>query len=137
MDGDKDPSGNVTTKAAHALDCNKSLLRSESDTQQLVGIGLKDIMAIAMPDAVLVAHRERAQDVKRAVSLLKLEGVGQAEAFPKDYRPWGWFESLAMGQGFQVKRIHVKPGGALSLQSHECRSVHGTASKTLTPCQWY
>jgi mannose-1-phosphate guanylyltransferase/mannose-6-phosphate isomerase len=136
MDGDKDPSGNVTTGAAHALDCNNSLLRSESDTQQLVGIGLKDIMAIAMPDAVLVAHRERAQDVKRAVSLLKLEGVGQAEAFPKDYRPWGWFESLAMGQGFQVKRIHVKPGGALSLQSHECRSEHwivveGTARVTI------
>jgi len=52
MDGDKDPSGNVTTGAAHALDCNNSLLRSESDTQQLVGIGLDEIMAIAMPDTV-------------------------------------------------------------------------------------
>ncbi|MDB2662208.1 mannose-1-phosphate guanylyltransferase/mannose-6-phosphate isomerase, partial [Paracoccaceae bacterium] len=136
MDGDKDPSGNVTTGAARALDCNSSLLRSESDTQQLVGIGLDDIMAIAMPDAVLVAHRGRAQDVKRAVSLLKSEGVGQAEVFPKDYRPWGWFESLAIGQGFQVKRIHVKPGAALSLQSHERRSEHwivveGTARVTI------
>ena len=136
MDGNKDQSGNVTTEAAHALDCSNSLLRSESGTQQLVGIGLDDIMAIAMPDAVLVAHRERAQDVKRAVSLLKSEGVGQAEVFPKDYRPWGWFESLAMGEGFQVKRIHVKPGAALSLQSHERRSEHwivveGTARVTI------
>ena len=136
MDGDKDPSGNVTTEAAHALDCTNSLLHSESDTQQLVGIGLDDIMAIAMPDAVLVAHRERAQDVKRAVSLLKSKGVDQAEVFPKDYRPWGWFESLAMGEGFQVKRIHVKPGAALSLQSHERRSEHwivveGTARVTI------
>jgi len=136
MDGDKDPSGNVTTGAARALDCNNSLFRSESHTQQLVGIGLNDIMAIAMPDAVLVAHRARAQDVKRAVSLLKSEGVDQAEVFPKDFRPWGWFESLAMGQGFQVKRIHVKPGAALSLQSHERRSEHwivveGTARVTI------
>ena len=136
MDGDKDQSGNVTSEAAHALDCSNSLLRSESGTQQLVGIGLDDIMAIAMPDAVLVAHRERAQDVKRAVALLKSEGVSQAEVFPKDYRPWGWFESLAMGEGFQVKRIHVKPGAALSLQSHERRSEHwivveGTARVTI------
>ena len=136
MDGDKDQSGNVTSEAAHALDCSNSLLRSESGTQQLVGIGLDDIMAIAMPDAVLIAHRERAQDVKRAVSLLKSEGVSQAEVFPKDYRPWGWFESLAMGEGFQVKRIHVKPGAALSLQSHERRSEHwivveGTARVTI------
>ena len=84
LDGDKDPSGNVTTEAAHAVDCSNSLLRSESETQQLVGIGLDDIMAISMPDAVLVAHRERAQDVKRAVSLLKSEGVSQAELFPTD-----------------------------------------------------
>ena len=136
MDGDKDRSGNVTSEAAHALDCSNSLLRSESGAQQLVGIGLDDIMAIAMPDAVLVAHRERAQDVKWAVSLLKSEGVCQAEVFPKDYRPWGWFESLAMGEGFQVKRIHVKPGAALSLQSHERRSEHwivveGTARVTI------
>jgi mannose-1-phosphate guanylyltransferase/mannose-6-phosphate isomerase len=136
MDGHKDQSGNVTSEAAHALDCSNSLLRSESGTQQLVGIGLDDIMAIAMPDAVLVAHREHAQDVKRAVALLKSEGVGQAEVFPKDYRPWGWFESLAMGEGFQVKRIHVKPGAALSLQSHQRRSEHwivveGTARVTI------
>jgi mannose-1-phosphate guanylyltransferase/mannose-6-phosphate isomerase len=136
MDGDKDQSGNVITEAAHAVDCSNSLLRSESGTQQLVGIGLDDIMAIAMPDAVLVSHRERAQDVKRAVSLLKSEGVDQAEVFPKDYRPWGWFESLAMGEGFQVKRIHVKPRAALSLQSHDHRSEHwivvkGTAQVTI------
>ena len=81
---------------------SNSLFRSESDTQQLVGIGLNDIMAIAMPDAVLVAHRARAQDVKRVVSLLKAEGVDQAEVFPKDYRPWGWFESLAMVEGQSV-----------------------------------
>ena len=124
FDGDKDRSGNVTTEAAHAVDCNNSLLRSENGSQQLVGLGLDDIMAIAMPDAVLVAHRARAQEVKRAVSLLKSQDINQAEIFPKDHRPWGWFENLAIGEGFQVKRIHVKPGAALSLQSHNHRSEH-------------
>ena len=81
-------------------------------------------MAIAMPDAVLVAPRERAQDVKKAVELLKAKNIAQAEIFPKDHRPWGWFESLALGECFQVKRICVKPGAALSLQSHKHRSEH-------------
>jgi hypothetical protein len=80
-----------------------------------VGIGLNHIMAIAMPDAVLVAPKERAQDVKEAVELLKSKDIAQAEIFPKDHRPWGWFESLALGDCFQVKRICVKPGAALSL----------------------
>ena len=81
-------------------------------------------MAIAMPDAVLVAPKDRAQDVKKAVELLKSKDIAQAEIFPKDHRPWGWFESLALGERFQVKRICVKPGASLSLQSHNHRSEH-------------
>ena len=77
-----------------------------------------------MPDAVLVAQKERAQEVKKAVKLLKTNGISQAEIFPKDHRPWGWFESLALGNRFQVKRISVKPGASLSLQSHNHRSEH-------------
>jgi mannose-1-phosphate guanylyltransferase/mannose-1-phosphate guanylyltransferase/mannose-6-phosphate isomerase len=112
------------------------LLRSEDSGQQVVGIGLNDIMAIAMPDAVLVASKERAQDVKKAVQLLKTKQIPQAEIFPKDHRPWGWFESLVLGERFQVKRICVKPGAALSLQSHNQRSEHwivveGTARVTI------
>ena len=119
-----DALGNVTSKAAHAIECSNSLLRSESSVQQVVGIGLNDIMAIAMPDAVLVAPKDRAQDVKKAVELLKAKDIAQAEIFPKDHRPWGWFESLALGERFQVKRIYVNPGAALSLQSHKYRSEH-------------
>ena len=131
-----DASGNVTSETAHAIECSNSFLRSESSSQQVVGIGLNNIMAIAMPDAVLVAPKERAQDVKKAVELLKSKGIAQAEIFPKDHRPWGWFESLAMGDRFQVKRICVKPGAALSLQSHNYRSEHwmivgGTAKVTI------
>ncbi|MDB0018058.1 mannose-1-phosphate guanylyltransferase/mannose-6-phosphate isomerase [Planktomarina temperata] len=131
-----DAQGNVTSETAHAIECSNSLLRSESSGQQVVGIGLNDIMAIAMHDAVLVAPKDRAQDVKKAVELLKAKGIAQAEVFPKDHRPWGWFESLTISDRFQVKKIFVKPGAALSLQSHHHRSEHwiiveGTAKVTV------
>jgi len=135
-DSPQDAQGVVTSGPTTAIDCDGSLLRSESDRLQLVGIGLKDIVAIAMPDAVLVAHRDRAQDVKLAVARLKASGAVQAETFPRDHRPWGWFESLVLGPRFQVKRIVVHPGAALSLQSHHHRAEHwivveGTARVTI------
>ncbi|AUR06121.1 algA: alginate biosynthesis protein (plasmid) [Phaeobacter inhibens] len=131
-----DGDGIVTQGRATAIECSNSLLRSEDDGLEVVGIGLKDVIAVAMPDAVLVAHTSRAQEVKKAVAALKAKSARQAEAFPKDHRPWGWFESLVVGERFQVKRIHVHPGAALSLQSHHHRSEHwivveGTAKVTV------
>lgn len=131
-----DKSGNVTSDHATAIDCTDTLLRSESPRVELVGIGLQDIVAIATVDAVLVAHKSEAQRVKDAVSALKAKGCTQATTFPTDHRPWGWFESLVIGNRFQVKRIHVHPGAALSLQSHHHRSEHwivveGTARITI------
>jgi mannose-1-phosphate guanylyltransferase/mannose-6-phosphate isomerase len=119
-----------------AIDCTDTLLRSEADSLELVGIGLKDIIAVAMPDAVLIADRSRAQDVKLAVTALKDRGAKQAQEFDRDHRPWGWFETLALDDRFQVKRIVVKPGAALSLQSHMHRAEHwivvqGTAKVTI------
>jgi mannose-1-phosphate guanylyltransferase/mannose-6-phosphate isomerase len=103
---------------------------------EVVGIGLDNVMAVAMNDAVLVADMSRAQDVKQAVTALKDKQAAQATQFPKDHRPWGWFESLAVGGRFQVKRILVHPGASLSLQSHFHRSEHwivveGTARVTV------
>ena len=134
--GEADARGVVTSGTAHGIDCDDSLLRSEDSALELVGIGLKDIIAVAMPDAVLVADATRAQDVRLAVEHLKARGASQAEAFPRDHRPWGWFESLVVGDRFQVKRIVVKPGGKLSLQSHHHRAEHwvvveGTAKVTI------
>lgn len=129
--------GNVATSGpATAIDCANTLLRSESDGLELVGIGLENIIAVAMPDAVLVADMSRAQDVKQAVAALKAKKAAQAVCFPKDHRPWGWFESLVIGQRFQVKRIVVHPGASLSLQSHHHRAEHwivveGTARVTI------
>tara|TARA_B110000977_G_scaffold65696_1_gene89481 strand:- start:4448 stop:5875 length:1428 start_codon:yes stop_codon:yes gene_type:complete len=131
-----DESGVVLSGEATAIDCADTLLRSDSDRLQVVGIGLKNVMAIAMNDAVLVADMSRAQDVKKAVDALKAKGAAQATTFPKDHRPWGWFESLVVGDRFQVKRIYVHPGASLSLQSHHHRAEHwivvcGTAEVTI------
>ncbi|MEW2915152.1 mannose-1-phosphate guanylyltransferase/mannose-6-phosphate isomerase [Leisingera sp. JC11] len=131
-----DAAGVVASANATAIDCENTLLRSEDEGLEVVGIGLKDIITVAMHDAVLVAAADRAQDVKQAVAALKEKGARQATEFPKDHRPWGWFESLAVGDRFQVKRIHVHPGAALSLQSHHHRSEHwivveGTAKVTV------
>lgn len=135
-EGAPDADGVVTTQGATAIGCRNTLLRAEDSSQQLVGIGLDDIVAIAMPDAVLVAHRDQTQGVKQAVEILKAQGATQAETLPRDYRPWGWFESLVVGDRFQVKRIVVHPGAALSLQSHHHRAEHwivveGTAQVTV------
>jgi len=135
-EGETDNHGNVSVGPATVLNCHDTLLQAASKAQQVVGIGLKDIIAVAMPDAVLVAHKDRAQDVKQAVAMLKAKAVPQAETLPRDYRPWGWYESLVVGPRFQVKRIVVQPGAALSLQSHHHRAEHwivveGTAKVTV------
>ena len=135
-EGDPDSFGVVADGPSTALDCRNALLLATSETQELVAMGLNDIIAVAMPDAVLVAHKDRAQDVKTAVAKLKAKDAAQAENLPRDYRPWGWYESIALGPRFQVKRIVVNPGGALSLQSHNHRSEHwivveGTAKVTI------
>lgn len=121
-----------------AIDCQGTLLRATAPSQVIVGIGLRDLVVVAMPDAVLVADRARAQDVKLAVAQLKAKGAPQAEVLPRDHRPWGWFETLVLEGRFQVKRIVVHPGAALSLQSHVHRSEHwivvaGTARVTVGP----
>jgi len=131
-----DDAGVVTSGDATAIECANTLLRSDSERLEVVGIGLENVMAVAMNDAVLIADMSRAQDVKEAVAALKAKGASQATHFPMDHRPWGWFESLVVGNRFQVKRIHVHPGAALSLQSHFHRSEHwivveGTARVTV------
>ncbi|KGJ19066.1 mannose-1-phosphate guanylyltransferase/mannose-6-phosphate isomerase [Paracoccus sanguinis] len=128
--------GVVTDARSTAIDCDDVLLRSDDEDMQVVGIGLRDTMVIATGDAVLVADMNRAQDVRQAVTALKGRGIRQAESFLRDHRPWGWFETLVMGERFQVKRIVVHPGAALSLQSHVHRAEHwivvsGTARVTV------
>ena len=131
-----DEAGVVASVNATAIDCRDTLLRSEHEGLELVGIGLERIMAVATQDAVLVADMGRAQEVRLAVEALRARGRPQATERPKVHRPWGWFECLVAGPRFQVKRILVHPGAALSLQSHHHRSEHwivvaGTARVTV------
>lgn len=120
----RDEEGVAAGSNALAIDCSEVLLRSDHPDVQLVGIGLEGVVAIATGDAVLVASMDRAQEVRRAVELLSADSRPQANGFRRCYRPWGWYESLAAGNRFQVKQIMVKPGGMLSLQSHFHRAEH-------------
>ena len=129
--GDLAVSGEVT-----ARDCSASLLRSEPGGPHLAALGLNGMVVVATRDAVLVAPMRRAQEVKQLVEDMRKAGVGAADQHPRHHRPWGWYESLCMAERFQVKRIMVRPGGVLSLQSHRHRSEHwvvvaGTARVTI------
>lgn len=131
-----DENGVVTDGSATAIDCENTYLRSESESVQLVGLGLKNIVTVAMGDAVLVADMGQSQRIKDVVETLKAAKVAQAVDYPRFHRPWGWYETLCLGGRFQVKRIMVKPGGVLSLQSHVHRAEHwvvvaGTARVTV------
>ena len=119
-----DSSGNILHGNAHQIDSANSLFWAEKDEMVLTGIGLNNIMAIATGDAVLVADRGRAQEVKAMVAKLKVKGASQALSNERENRPWGWYETIARGKNFHVKILHVDPGGLLSLQRHKYRSEH-------------
>jgi mannose-1-phosphate guanylyltransferase/mannose-6-phosphate isomerase len=106
-----------------------------SQSRLVVLVGLADTVVVETPDAVLVAHKSRMQQVKEVVAQLKREGRPEADVHRKIYRPWGYYDSIDAGSRFQVKRIVVNPGAALSLQMHHQRAEHwvvvrGTARVT-------
>lgn len=99
-------------------------------------LGVKDLVIVDTPDALLVADRSQVQNVSNIVRRLKDEGRREYQTHVRSHRPWGFFETLSMGPRFQVKLLHVKPGGKLSMQMHHHRSehwvvVHGTAKVTV------
>jgi mannose-1-phosphate guanylyltransferase/mannose-6-phosphate isomerase len=101
----------------------------------VVVLGTQDLLVIDTPDAVLVAQRDSAEQVKDVVALLEQGNAAQAVFHRKVVRPWGWYDSVDAGERFQVKRIGVKPGASLSLQKHHHRAEHwvvvrGTAEVT-------
>ena len=132
----KDADGVALQGASLALDCKETLLCSTEDGVQVVGLGLRNIAAVATRDAVLIADLDSTQSVGAAVAELKRRAVPQADSFRKEFRPWGHYETLSLGARYQVKSIVVRPGGELSLQSHVHRAEHwvvveGTAKVTL------
>jgi mannose-1-phosphate guanylyltransferase/mannose-6-phosphate isomerase len=135
-ESDRDEAGVALRGNAHSLNCKESLIYSDDDTIEVVGVGLTNIAAIATRDAVLVADLNDPQSISNVVGELKAKKIKQAVEFPRHARPWGHYETLSLGPRFQVKSIVVKPGGKLSLQSHFHRSEHwvvveGTATVTI------
>jgi len=119
-----DMKNNVTTGNATSIDCEGTMLKSENPDVKLVGLGLKDIVAVATDDGILVADASHSAKVGHVVEALRAEGAQQADCFRRCHRPWGYYETLSLGSRFQVKRIMVEPGAKLSLQSHVHRAEH-------------
>lgn len=122
--GDRDANGNVVDGDVIALDSRDSYLLSDANGPLLATLGVENLVVVATRDAVLVADKARAQDVKKIVEDLKARKRSEATQHPRMYRPWGYYETLCLGDRFQVKRIVVTPGGKLSLQSHQHRAEH-------------
>lgn len=128
-----DDAGNVTRGDVLAHATRNSLLIAEH--RLVAGVGLVDMVVVETADAVMVAPKSQAQDVKRIVDQLKAQNRSERLTHRRVYRPWGSYESIDAGDRFQVKRIVVKPGAALSLQMHHHRAEHwvvvcGTARVT-------
>ena len=133
--GDKDASGNVVLGDVLLRDTADSYVDCR-DGACIALIGMRDVVAVATKDAVLVAPKDRAQEVGRIVDTLKESGRGEHIYHTRVHRPWGWYEGLILGERFQVKCLQVKPGARLSLQSHHHRAEHwvvvsGTAEVTV------
>jgi mannose-1-phosphate guanylyltransferase/mannose-6-phosphate isomerase len=130
----RDGEGNVLHGDVVTIDAQDCVVHSEQQLTALIGV--RDMVVVSTQDAVLVMPRERAQDVKELVAKLKAAERREATVHPRVHRPWGYYESIDMGDRFQVKRIVVTPGGMLSLQKHRHRAEHwvvvrGTAEVTI------
>ncbi|GAA0542568.1 mannose-1-phosphate guanyltransferase [Rheinheimera aquimaris] len=136
----KDTDGNVLCGDVLALDSENSYVRS--DDKLVAAIGVKDLVVISTKDAVLVAHKDQAQQVKQIVNQLAQMGRSEAVFHREVYRPWGKYDSVDCAERFQVKRITVKPGAKLSVQMHHHRAEHwivvsGTARVTIDGKEQY
>jgi mannose-1-phosphate guanylyltransferase/mannose-6-phosphate isomerase len=121
-DGARDAEGNVLVGDVRAESTTGSLLIGTH--RLLAAVGLEDVIAVETPDAVLVASKDSVQDVKGLVTTLRAEGRPEQENHRRVHRPWGSYETVDSGPGFQVKRLTVNPGAALSLQVHHRRAEH-------------
>lgn len=129
----KDDAGNALHGDVLTIDTRNSYIRS--DSKLVATIGLENVIVVESDDAIMVAAKDRVQDVKKIVEQLKQHRRSEAQLHRKVYRPWGFYDSIDNGSRFQVKRIVVKPGGQLSLQMHHHRAEHwivvsGTAQVT-------
>ena len=127
----KDDQGNVSLGKVICQDVKNSYFRSEG--RLVVGIGVEDLIVIETQDAVFISKKNQSQKVRNIVEILENKGKAEATSHKTIFRPWGHYTSIAEDSNWQVKKISVKPGEALSLQLHNQRTEHwivvnGTAS---------
>jgi mannose-1-phosphate guanylyltransferase/mannose-6-phosphate isomerase len=130
----QDTQGNATRGDVLLEGAHNSYVHADNRLVALVGVD--NLVVIETSDAVLVAHKDKAQDVKKVVDRLKADKRSEVDLHREVFRPWGSYDSVDNGERFQVKRITVKPGAKLSLQMHHHRAEHwvvvsGTASVRL------
>jgi mannose-1-phosphate guanylyltransferase / mannose-6-phosphate isomerase len=118
----KDAQGNAALGDTLVSDSRNTLVHAASRLVSVVGVD--NLVVVETADAVLVADRERSQEVKAIVAALDARGRSEKQLHRKVHRPWGWYDSIDAGPRFQVKRIMVKPGASLSLQMHHHRAEH-------------
>jgi len=118
----KDESGNVIVGKAYVIDSKDSYVRSDGASVSLVGVD--DLVVVSTKDAVLVAHKDRAQDIKTLVDTIKKDNKVLVETHRRVYRPWGYYEGVDEGDRHQVKHLCVKPKQKLSVQMHHHRAEH-------------
>ena len=119
---DQDENGNVLRGRVISEGSRNCYLRSEH--RLVVGLGVENLVVVETDDAVLIAERSQAQNVKAIVQQLEADGSSEGKAHRRIYRPWGHYTSIVEGSRWQVKRISVKPGASLSLQMHHHRAGH-------------
>lgn len=130
---EKDDDGNVLQGDIIAIDASQSYVRTNGP--MVATIGINDMVIVCTDDAVLIAPKARAQQVKDVVDQLKSKKRQETELHNRVYRPWGWYQRIDSGAAFQAKQLMIKPGCVLSLQSHQHRAEHwvvvsGTARVT-------
>ena len=129
----KDAQGNVLAGDVIAQQSNNCMV--VGSTRLVTTLGVDDLVIVDTQDALMVAHKDKVQDVKQLVAAIKAQGRTEHEQHREVYRPWGKYDSIDAGERYQVKRITVKPGAKLSLQMHHHRAEHwivvkGTAKVT-------
>ena len=134
-DGRTDSKENVLVGKASQINSHSCLIWSNNPEQVVAAIGLNDLIVVAMADAVLVVNKDQVQSVKQIVDLLDQQKLSQAFEQPRQFRPWGWFETLVLAQSYQVRRVHLYPQTQMSLQTHQRRSENWVVTSGIAEVQ--
>jgi mannose-1-phosphate guanylyltransferase/mannose-6-phosphate isomerase len=120
--GEQDNYGNVIKGDVIAKDTRNTYINA--DHHMIVTLGIENLIVVDTPDATFIATQDKAHEVKAIVGSLQSDIRDEGDVHRKVYRPWGWYDSIEYGNSFQVKRLHINPGGKLSLQMHPKRAEH-------------